>query len=78
MKPLGAFLRPLGELLGGIWEALGSILGASGGYFRAWEASLKRTVDFLKNLQKTMEGVANMKVRSVRIRLKNQLGGLKF
>ena len=45
----GASWRGLGRLLGGSWEYFGSILVLFGSYFGAWEASLKRIAEILKN-----------------------------
>ena len=39
---LGASWRRLGGHLGGSWEHFGVILDPLGGYFEAWEGSLKR------------------------------------
>ena len=70
LGPLGALLGPLGRVLGASWEPLGSILvvfwcvwEVFWRYFGAWEASLKRLAEILKNhekpwrvLQKSMFG----------------------
>ena len=58
LGPLGAILGPLGALLelgkvlGGSWMHFGGIWGMFWRYFGAWEASLKRFAEILKNLEK--------------------------
>ena len=49
---LGRVLGALGRVLVGCWDDLGSLLEAFGRCFGAWEASLERFAEILKNLQK--------------------------
>ena len=52
LGPLGALLGHLGGVLGSSWEHFGGILVLFGRYFGAFEASLKRFAEILKNLEK--------------------------
>ena len=52
LGPLGALLELLGRVLGGSWMHFGGIWGMFWSYFGAWEASLKRFAEMLRNLEK--------------------------
>ena len=52
LGPPGALLGPLGKILGGSWDHFGGVLAENLSYFGAWEASLTRFAEILKNHEK--------------------------
>jgi hypothetical protein len=52
LGPPGALLGPLGKILGGSWDHFGGVLAENLSYFGAWEASLTRFAEILKNYKK--------------------------
>ena len=82
LEPLGTLLGPLGRsrgclgsLLGGSWEHFGDIGELFWTYFGAWEASLKRFAETLKNREKTWKVLQKSSFEGSQIRWKIVLEG---